>query len=374
MMRRLVMAFVLCALAWPAAAHKQSDAYLRLVPEGATVAVQWDIALRDLDLVIGLDGNGDGAITWGEVRARHEVIAAHALARLGIAADGASCRPGPVAHRVDEHSDGSYAVLLFTAACPTEIRRLDVTYRLLFERDPQHRGLLAVVLPGATRTAILSPAAPAARIDLQGEGGAVFGKFLAEGVHHILSGYDHLFFIAVLLLPAMLRREGRLWSPVPRFRDGAVETVKVLSSFSVAHTITLVLAVMQLVQPPSRVIEAAIALTIGLSALDLMVPFLGRRRWLVAGGFGLIHGFGFAGALGPLQLPGFDFVVALFAFNLGVEAGQLLMAGFVLPVVWWLRGWRGYGRVVLPAGSALAVTAAVLWFVQRAFDVPTLPF
>lgn len=373
-MRRVALLLALCVLALPAWAHKQSDAYLRLAPDGATVAVQWDIALRDLDVAVGLDGDGDGAITWGEVRARHDAISTYALSRLAIAADGAACRLGPVSHRVDEHSDGGYAVLLFSAACGAPPRALDVTYRLLFEHDPQHRGLLAVALPDGTRTAILSPAAPAAHIDLQGAGGAVFTKFLAEGVHHILTGFDHLFFVAVLLLPAMLRRAGRVWTPVGSFREGLIETVKVLSAFSIAHTITLALAVLGIVQPPSRMIEAAIALTIGLSALDLVLPFLGPRRWLVAGSFGLIHGFGFAGALGPLQLPAFDLAVALFAFNLGVEAGQVLVASLVLPITFALRHWRPYGRVVLPAGSALAVTVALLWFVERAFDVPTMPF
>jgi hypothetical protein len=374
MMRALAAALMLCVLAWPAAAHKQSDAYLRLAPDGAAVAVQWDIALSDLDVAIGLDGDGDGAITWGEMRARHDAIAAYALARLTVSADGAACRFGPVTHRVDAHSDGAYAVLLFNTTCPAAPRDLVVGYRLLFEHDPQHRGLLAVTLPGGTRTAVLSPATPQAAIALDSAGGAVFAKFLAEGVEHILTGFDHLFFVAVLLLPAMLRRSGRSWAPVGSFREGLIGTVKVLSAFSAAHTITVALAALQLVQPPSRMIEAAIALTIGLSALDLVLPFLGSRRWLVAGSFGLIHGFGFAGALGPLQLPTFDLVVALFAFNLGVEAGQLLVAALVLPLTWALRHWQPYGRVVLPAGSAVAITVALLWFVERAFDLPTMPF
>jgi hypothetical protein len=374
-MRRLWLTLLfLSVLATQGHAHKQSDAYLRLSPEGASIAVQWDIALRDLDLAVGLDGDGDGRITWGEVRRRHDAIAAHALARLGISADGAPCTFGPVTHRIDRHSDGGYAVLLFNAFCAAPPRRLDVTYRLLAELDPQHRGLLAVALPGGNRTAVLVPGAPATGIELGGTGGAVFGKFFADGVEHILTGFDHLFFIAVLLLPAMLRRDGQNWVPVTRFQDGLWQTVKVLSAFSVAHTVTVALAATGLVTPPSRMIEAAIALTIGLSALDLIVPFLGSRRWLVAGSFGLIHGFGFAGALGPLNLPATELAVALFAFNLGVEAGQLLVAAIVLPPAWALRRRQSYARVMLPAGSALAVTVAFLWFVERAFDVPTIPF
>jgi hypothetical protein len=372
-MRALLLLLLLLA-ATPAAAHKQSDAFLRLAVDGAQVAVQWDIALVDLDLAVGLDGDGDGAITWGEVRARHAAIAAYALPRLSIAADGAACVAGPVTHLVNTRSDGAHAVLRFTATCPAAPGRLAVGYRLLFEHDPQHRGLLAVATPAATHTRVLSPAEPHAAIDVGGAGGALFRGFFADGVEHILTGFDHLFFIAVLLLPAMLRRDRHAWAPVAGFREGLVGTVKVLSAFSAAHTVTVALAAMGIVTPPSRMIEAAIALTIGLSALDLVVPFLGPRRWVVAGAFGLIHGFGFAGALGPLELPPFELAVALFAFNLGVEAGQLLVALLVLPVAFVLRGWRPYGRVVLPAGAALAATVAGLWFVERAFDLPTMPF
>jgi hypothetical protein len=132
------------------------------------------------------------------------------------------------------------------------------------------------------------------------------------------------------------------------------------------------LAALQIVQPPSRMIEAAIALTIGLTALDLIVPFLGRRRWLVAGAFGLIHGFGFAGALGPLVLPAFDLAVALIAFNLGVEAGQLMVALLVLPISYAVRRRPFYARVVVPAGSAAAIAVSLLWFAERTFALPAL--
>jgi hypothetical protein len=370
-MWRLVLALLL--LAAPALAHKQSDAYLRLNPDGARIAVQWDIALVDLDVVLGLDADGDGAITWGELRGRQAAIAAHALARLAISGDGAPCGFGPVGLRTDTHSDGGYAVLLFHATCAAAPRRIAVTYRLLFDADPQHRGLLAVVHAGGTFAGVLSPQAPRAEIALGSGGGAVFSKYFAEGVEHLLTGFDHLFFIAVLLLPAMLRRGGQGWQPVVGFREGFWRTVGVLSAFSLAHTLTVALAALGIVTPPSRMIEAAIALTIALSAIDLVLPFLGPRRWLIAGSFGLIHGFGFAGALGPLDLPPGALAVALFAFNLGVEAGQLLIAALILPLAWSLRDWRPYRRVVLPAGSALAVVVASLWFAERAFDLPS-PF
>jgi hypothetical protein len=376
-----IFLFVLAMLAaGPAAAHKQSDAYLVLQPgDDGRVAVQWDIALRDLEAVIGLDTDGDGAITWGELRAQHGAIATHALARLELSAGGQGCAIGPVTHRVAEHSDGNYAVLSFLAQCGPNAGRLRLNYRLLAEFDTQHRGLVSVQSPGGIRTFVLGPAAPQVEIDLAQGGGVDMAAFFIEGIGHILGGFDHLFFLAVLLLPAMLTRTAAGWTPVPRFGAGVIETVKVLSAFSVAHTLTVALAAAQLVDPPSRVIEAAIALTIVLTALDLLVPFIGRRRWPVAGAFGLIHGFGFAGALGPLALPPLDLVVALVGFNLGVEAGQLLIALPVLPLIYLLGRHKAYPRYLMPAASVTAIAVGTLWFLERAFDLPAgwravLPF
>ena len=127
--------------------------------QDARVVGQWDIALRDLDYAIGLDADGNGEITWGEVKAKHPEIAAYAMARLAIAADGAPCPTTVTQHLIDNHSDGAYAVLRFAAACPSVPEELQVTYRLFSDIDPQHKGLLRLQAGGETRTAIFSPAA-----------------------------------------------------------------------------------------------------------------------------------------------------------------------------------------------------------------------
>src|SRR5262245_23448607 len=137
--RILLLAIFLVSL--PAAAHKPSDSYLALRIEGSTVGVQWDIALRDLEYALGIDADGDGAITWAELQARHDAIAAYALARLTISADGERCASTAVGHQVDRHSDGTYAVLRFAALCPKNAHALEARYGLFFDLDPLHRGL-----------------------------------------------------------------------------------------------------------------------------------------------------------------------------------------------------------------------------------------
>ncbi len=152
-------ALVLLLSLWSAFAHahKPSDSYLALSVQGGNVTGQWDIALRDLDFAIGLEADGNGEITWGEVKGKHRDIAAYAMARLAIAANAATCPTTVTEHLIDNHSDGAYAVLRFTAACPNAPADLQVTYRLFSDIDPQHKGLLRLAVSGETRTAIFSP-------------------------------------------------------------------------------------------------------------------------------------------------------------------------------------------------------------------------
>src|SRR5690349_13901098 len=168
------MKYLLHALALVAAlclhgnvlAHKPSDSYLTLSVDGDTVNGQWDIALRDLDFAIGLDRDQDGAITWGEVKAKHQEIAAYALSRLTLGPAQASCVTVVRDQLIDNHSDGAYSVLRFVASCPTATNVLEVGYRLFFDIDPQHRGLLNLSASGASRAGILSADAPMQRFAL----------------------------------------------------------------------------------------------------------------------------------------------------------------------------------------------------------------
>ena len=159
MARHGLIALVLSLVLMPvqAAAHKPSDSYLSLNVQDSSVQGRWDMALRDLDHAIGLDGDGDGTITWGELRTRHGAVAAYALARLEIKSGARVCPAEATDHLVDRHSDGAYAVLRFVAACAAPIADLDVDYSLLFDLDPLHRGLLQVDHGGRNYTTVLGP-------------------------------------------------------------------------------------------------------------------------------------------------------------------------------------------------------------------------
>src|SRR3954471_750988 len=165
---RFAIAVVLMALAaiMPAQAHKPSDSYLTLNVQGEKIDGQWDIALRDLDFALGLDADQDGAITWGEVKAKHREIAAYALSRLTLGAQGAPCAATVTGHLIDNHSDGAYEVLRFTATCAAAPKVLALDYRLFADIDPQHRGLVNLIAQGTTRAAVLGSDAPEQRFTL----------------------------------------------------------------------------------------------------------------------------------------------------------------------------------------------------------------
>ena len=364
------LALLLLLASFAAEAHKPSDSYLHLNIGGARVSGQWDIALRDLEQAIGLDANADGEITWGELRARQADIAAYALARLSVSGDEKNCPLSVTGHAVDQHSDGAYEVLRFAADCEAAPAAIEIGYSLFFDFDAQHKGLLNLAYQGRAQSLVFTPEQSKQRFVL-GEMSA-FRQFLSygrEGVWHIWIGYDHILFLISLLLPAVLLRQQRHWLPVTCFGDAFWDVFKIVTSFTVAHSITLSLAALGVISLPSRLVESAIAASVVLAALNNLLPVVSGRRWVVAFAFGLIHGFGFASVLTELGLPRDALVLALVGFNLGVEGGQLTIVTAFLPLAYYLRASAFYRRVVLFAGSVAIVAVATVWLLERALNL-----
>lgn len=352
-------------------AHKPSDSYLSMRVAGNRIDGQWDIALRDLDLAIGIDADGNGEITWDEIRAKHGDIAAYALSHLALQTDGQSCTVATTEHLIDEHTDGAYAVMRFAGTCPAPISTLDVRYSLLFDLDPQHKGLLQLKQDnGTVTTAIFGIDNPQQQIRLHGGSAlAQFADYVQHGIWHIWIGFDHILFLVSLLLPAVLARRGSEWQPAEGFRHAMADVVRVVSAFTLAHSITLTLAALNVVALPSRWVESAIAASVIFAALNNLVPIFQGKRWIAAFAFGLLHGFGFASVLGDLGLPDSARALALFGFNVGVELGQLAIVAAFLPLAHLARSSWVYRRVVFTGGSAGIAAIAAVWFIERAFNL-----
>ncbi|MBA2410023.1 MAG: HupE/UreJ family protein [Gammaproteobacteria bacterium] len=355
-------------------AHKPSDSYLRLSIDRERIAGQWDLALRDLEYAIGLDLNGDGNITWSELRSRHAAIADYVLPRLDVIADGAPCNRSITKHLVDYHTDGAYTVLRFGIECARAPAALTVTYRLFADLDPQHRGIMRLDYRGSARTAIFGPDHATQTFKLGvANTWTQFLTFVREGVWHIWIGLDHILFIIALLLLCVLYRERQGWHPAPRFRPALWNVLKIVTAFTLAHSITLSLAALGIINLPTRFVESAIAASIVIGALNNVYPLVLKRLWLVAFGFGLLHGFGFASVLADLELPRDALLLSLVGFNLGVEVGQVVIVAAFVPLAFLMRRTWMYRRLVLMGGSLTIALLASIWMAERVFNFKLLP-
>lgn len=189
-----------------------------------------------------------------------------------------------------------------------------------------------------------------------------------------LDRYDHILFLLALLLPSVLRRESGHWREVGALRPAFYNVVKIVSAFTVAHSLTLTLSVMGIVRLPTRLTESAIALSVVLAAANNLWPLVRERGWIVAFGFGLVHGFGFATALSEFGLTQSHLALTLLGFNAGVEIGQLAIVAFFLPAAYALRRTWFYQTPVLRLGSAFVILIAGGWFAERALDFKLMPF
>lgn len=281
------------------------------------------------------------------------------LERLRLRADDAQITL--VAGGVDVAGERDAVTFHFSASWPNRpgVVRLDAH---LFPYDPLHQTFLNIYEDGELRRQeILSVDRTSSEFFSGSRQGvlAVVRRFVWSGVEHIFGGPDHVaFIIGLLLLGGSLKR-----------------LLIVMTAFTAAHSITLSLAALDIVNPPARYIEPAIALSIVYVGVDnFLVTSSSRdvRSW-IAFAFGLIHGFGFASVLKEFGLPTVALGWALFSFNLGVEIGQAAIVVAIAPVVAWLHRTRpAVGVLVMRAGSALVVLAGVYWFVERTFGWPAV--
>ncbi len=193
-----------------------------------------------------------------------------------------------------------------------------------------------------------------------------FRSFVTEGIRHIWLGFDHLLFLFTLLLPSVVtRREGQ-WHARNGLRESGIDILKVVTAFTLAHSLTLSLAALGIIAAPSRIVESMIALTVLIGALNILFPVVQQGRWALALVFGLIHGLGFASVLSGLRLTSSHLLEALVGFNVGVELGQLAIVLVLMPAAFLIRASIFYRRVLLPTGAALIGVLAMYWMLERA--------
>lgn len=364
---RTTLAFLCAAAALASAAtahaHQSSFTYGRLDIDGDHRSVTYELKLKTTDLYEALGLNGDRDASDAEIRAGSDELHAYVAEHVELEIDpGCELEREPVT--VEGGAD-RYAVVTRRYHCERPVTSIAIEYDLFFDLDANHIGLLLV--DGDTYQ-LRQP--DDTRFEWKrGQVIASHTGFVISGIKHILEGPDHILFLVALLLMVVITRSERGGWKIRPLREGVVYTTTIVTSFTVAHSITLIAAALGWIELSSRLVESVIAASIIYVAIENVVRPDPPRRFLVTFAFGLMHGLGFASMLRPL-LPPEDVVAPLLLFNVGVEMGQLALVCLALPLLYGLARAISavrYHRYVLTGGAAALGLIGAIWLVDRAF-------
>ena len=345
----LFLAIAVLAAAARLAAHPLSVSYARFdAADGALTAVV-RVPADDMDLLHQLDTNLDDVVGAPEIEAARDRLAGYVAKHVAVTRDGARVPLAVTAVGPWADSQGQpYVELTLRGAVPAPARPLDLQVTLLRDLYSDHRVLAEAATKAGSRQFVfqggntwrVEPGAPSRW--------ATAREFVKLGVEHIVTGYDHVLFLLALLLVAESLRH----------------VVAIVTSFTLAHSVTLALATLGLVEPSGRVVEAVIALSIAYVGVENILARRVRHRWLLTFAFGLVHGFGFAGILREMNLERSGLVLSLLSFNLGVELGQVAIVALLWPLLKALHRSARRPQVVRYASAAIAL-CGLAWFVER---------
>ena len=322
-----------------------STGYASIVVSGNTVRYSLTLSASALPLAVAEEV---ARVRAGRPDSRDRLLG-HLRDKLVLVDQGRRCEPAQ--GFVDTGgAEADRVTLVMDFACASDVRELSIRDDLFDVLGPDHHTLAKIESGGEIRELAFATEAREARISFAArQPSREEGSFFRLGIEHILTGYDHLLFLGALLL-----RGGRLLS-----------LFKIITAFTVAHSITLALAVLGFVAIPERLIAASI---VYVALENVFLRDAPSQRWVVSFLFGLVHGFGFASALNPLHLPPRHLALALLGFNLGVEGGQALVVALLLPILVWMRGSHWERRAVQTASGAVALLGFI-WFFERLFLV-----
>ena len=322
-----------------------------------------------------MDTNENGLISWKEIKAKKKEIVACVLPHLKISTDGQSCKNNLSDFEVYRRVHQSYIKLHIDLVCPTPKNETKVFYDLFFDVDKGQKAFFGMKEQNNSQPMVLS--AHSREITIQLEQASTFQSFinfLVEGVWHIWIGFDHILFLLMLLIPSVIYYQKREIIAQNSLQSTLIKVFQIVTAFTIAHSITLALSILDIVSTNTQFVEITIALSVLFTALNNLFVFMKTKIWMLAFGFGLIHGFGFANVLKEMTLNSRELVRSLLGFNLGVEIGQLAIVIIVVPLIFLTRHSTFYRYVILYGFSAITVVIASLWAYERYFNLSILPF
>ncbi len=375
---RVVVALLVMAMAWPgtARAHAVGQSYIFLRVYEDSLVVTLELTAKDLQKRLNL-GWGPTGVTKADVAANMQAIRAYIEPRFSLRTADGVLTPRYQGFDMLYLEVADFVLLRYVITGTKGIPNvLTSRYDALFDMNPDHRNFFIIEHNWKTGTfnseaivGVFTPAQPSITIDLSTSSTwRGFVAMVGQGVWHIWIGIDHILFLVALALPAVMVRTNGRWEPVGSFRKALVSIVTIVSFFTLAHSVTLSLAALDVITLPSRFVESVIAGSIAVAAAANLMPGLRIREAALAFAFGLFHGFGFATVLGDLGLGREHMVLSLLGFNIGVELGQLAIICAIFPVFFLLRQRAAYGWI-MRGGSVALIVLALIWLYERALDV-----
>ena len=275
-------------------------------------------------------------------------------------------------------SETSFAQYLFNIQLTELPDKILIDHAMFYENDPSHRGLFLVQYNAADgkdygeeyTALIFNPGNSQQILDLNKIPGLLDSMGMVwQGMLHIWKGLDHVLFILALLLPTVLVQRGGVMQPVDDYKTSLWQLLKIITVFTLAHSVTLLLAALDIIKLNSRFVESMIALSIILVAANNLSQTVKRGSLLVILFLGLFHGLGFASVMGNLPFRMGDLVKMVIRFNIGVELGQIVIVMLIFPLLYSLRHKSYYRTAILNGGSIILIIIAGYWFLQRALGL-----
>ena len=353
-------------------AHQSSMTYGSLTTSPDRRVVHYQLKINAGDLFEALELEADRPASAAEITNGGDRLVRYVLDRVILSATPGPCEPmAPKVEVLDQSA--RFAVIHTGLRCQQPVQQINLDYDLFFDLDERHTGLITV---DGELVQLRLPDDTILEYTLGDSTTGGAASFVWSGVEHIIYGPDHILFLMGLLVVVSLARQSQGDIGLRSLRQSASYTVKIVTSFTVAHSLTLIAASLGWMELSSRLVESLIALSILFIAVENIVQPDPKRRVIITFGFGLAHGLGFATMLRPLLPP--DAVVGpLLAFNIGVEAGQLAIVLLALPILHLLANRLGanrYRRRVVFTASVLLVAAGAVWLAERALglELPAL--
>ncbi len=319
--------------------------------DGRQVSYRLAVSAHDLAVAVGIETDLIAPVPRDALAAREADIRRYIGDRLRLEGNGERCIEK--SSTIDLENLPDTVILRLAHVCPPGSTVVRLSYTVFFDIDANHRALGSIDAGGGPQEFLFEPGLNDIEVAVEGpppeaDPWQTAARFLMLGIQHIVTGYDHVLFVLALLLVSA------------QF----LNLLKVVTAFTLAHAVTLSLAWFGFIDLPSRLVEVVIAISIAYVAAENLIGLRLARRWMIAFGFGLVHGLGFFGILREIALPGSGAVIPLVAFNLGVEAGQVAILAVFYPLQRLVFEKPWYDRA-MRACSAVILLLAVVWIAQR---------